>query len=73
MLDITRLKQAARVVPDEQGRPVAQIPLSVWEEVLSLLGGSKDALRPEDRAWLDAANQSFDFWDNDQDAVYDSL
>jgi hypothetical protein len=27
----------------------------------------------EDLAWLKAAEQSFTFWDNDEDAVYDRL
>lgn len=73
MIDISRIRKAARVVPDEQGRQFVQIPLDIWEETLSLLGGSQAALRPEDRAWLDAADQSFAFWENDEDAVYDSV
>lgn len=32
------------------------------------LRGLKDQL-----AWLKAAERSFDFWDNEEDSVYDSL
>lgn len=34
MVDLTAIKQAARVVKDENGNPVVQIPLEVWEEVV---------------------------------------
>ncbi|MCC6805605.1 MAG: hypothetical protein IT319_22175 [Anaerolineae bacterium] len=35
MTDLTTLKQAARIVYDESGNPVVQIPLSVWQEWLA--------------------------------------
>ena len=34
------------------------------EEILALTG---------DSSWLQASRPSFDFWDNDEDAVYDNL
>jgi len=36
---------------------------------------SDDELRDlhETLGWLDAAEKSFDFWNNDDDAIYDSL
>ena len=34
------------------------------EEVLALTG---------DMNWLQAAKPAFDFWDNDEDAVYDNI
>jgi hypothetical protein len=30
-------------------------------------------IKPEDVAWLNASEQSFDFWDNPEDAVYDRI
>jgi predicted DNA-binding antitoxin AbrB/MazE fold protein len=29
--------------------------------------------RPLDQAWLKAAERSFEFWDNEEDAVYDNV
>ena len=29
--------------------------------------------QPEDLPWLKAAELSFEFWDNEEDAVYDNL
>ena len=30
-------------------------------------------LSPDDFGWLKAAQPSFEFWDNDDDAIYDTL
>ena len=35
MVDLTHLQQAARKTTDENGNPVVQIPLEVWEEFLT--------------------------------------
>lgn len=35
MVDINALKQAARIVKDENGEPVVQIPLTLWEEMVA--------------------------------------
>ena len=37
MADITSLKQAARIVYDESGHPVVQIPLPLWQEWITQL------------------------------------
>ena len=42
-------------------------------DLLELLDASGGGLHPEDRAWLELSGQSFTFWDNDEDAVYDDL
>jgi hypothetical protein len=34
MVSLTDMKQAARVVKDENGQPVVQVPLDVWEAVV---------------------------------------
>lgn len=34
MVDLTHLQQAARVVKDENGNEVVQIPRELWEEVI---------------------------------------
>ena len=36
---------------------------------------SEDELRSlaEDREWLKASEKSFEFWDNPEDAIYDTL
>ena len=41
--------------------------------LLEMLDSPTDALKPEDRGWLELSGQSFSFWDNDEDAVYDDL
>lgn len=35
MVDLISLTQAAKITKDEQGNPIVQIPLEVWEEWLS--------------------------------------
>lgn len=35
MTDISSLKEAARIVYDEAGQPVVQIPLALWREWLA--------------------------------------
>lgn len=35
MVDIEALKQAARIVKDENGEPVVQVSLPVWQEVVA--------------------------------------
>lgn len=37
MTDLLALKQAARIVYDETGNPVVQIPLALWQEWLAQL------------------------------------
>jgi hypothetical protein len=48
--------------------------LSVKEQLL-LLQALPDRLKipPEDLAWTKAAESSFAFWDNPEDAIYDTL
>ena len=41
--------------------------------LLEMLDSPAGALRPEDRGWLELSGQSFSFWDNNEDAVYDDL
>jgi hypothetical protein len=31
------------------------------------------SISPEDYAWLKLAESSFEFWDNEEDAIYDQL
>ena len=35
MTDLDVLQQAARIVEDEQGEQVVQIPLKIWEQVIT--------------------------------------
>ena len=44
-----------------------------WGEVYTVL--SEDELRSltEDLQWLKASEKSFEFWDNPEDAIYDTL
>ncbi len=37
MTDLKSIAQAAHVTQDEQGKPVVQIPLALWEELLEQL------------------------------------
>ena len=43
MVDLTHLQQVARVVKDENGNEVVQIPLEVWEEVFEEEGTKEQA------------------------------
>jgi hypothetical protein len=43
MVSLTDMKQAARVVNDENGNPVVQVPLDVWEAVV----GKVEEKQPE--------------------------
>jgi hypothetical protein len=46
MVDLAELKKAARVGKDEQGKPVIQIPLELWEEWLA------QGIRPQNERML---------------------
>jgi hypothetical protein len=54
-------------------RPLEEVPDGVPGKVYRVfseeeLGGMKENL-----AWLKAAERSFQFWNNEEDAVYDNL
>jgi hypothetical protein len=42
-------------------------------DLLELIAASQGQALAEDRAWLELSGQSFGFWENDEDAVYDGL
>jgi hypothetical protein len=49
MVDLTRMKQAARYTTDENGQPVVQIPLAVWEET-----AGENQFLPSQKAQIEA-------------------
>jgi predicted DNA-binding antitoxin AbrB/MazE fold protein len=54
-------------------RPLEEVTSAAQGEVYRVF--SEDELRglKEDLVWLKAAERSFAFWDNEEDAVYDSV
>ena len=50
------------------------IPIAIAESLANLI---KDAIHKQDEVqiteWLALSEKSFDFWDNEQDALYDNL
>lgn len=54
-------------------RPLEEVKNAVQGKVYRVF--SEDELRKlvEDLGWLKAAEKSFDFWNNEEDAVYDRL
>ena len=60
-LTLETIEQAiARAEPEEQRKLLTHLP-----KILHL--------SPADMAWLKAAEPSFDFWNNPDDAIYDQL
>ena len=55
---LTPVEGSAALTPGKRYRVLTE------EEVLALTG---------DLSWLKAAESAFDFWNNDEDSVYDSL
>ncbi len=66
------------------GRLTPRDPGAVWprgrhwrgfREQIRLLQGLPGHLkiRPDDIAWLEAAEPAFEFWNNPEDAIYDQL
>lgn len=68
---IARLRGGERLLLTVRGRPVAimaPIDEQAWEAAIS-----REAQRVEDDGWLAAAEGAFSFWDNDDDAIWDSV
>ncbi len=69
MVDLNDIQQAARIATDEQGRPVVQIPLDLWEEWLAAQQRlpQHERIRAALAAWdASAAGLSEDWWDEFQ-------
>lgn len=62
MVSLTDMKQAARVVKDEHGESVVQVPLDVWEAVVGNMEEKKTQLTQGER--LQALLKS---WENEPD------
>ena len=63
MVDLADLKKAARVAKDEQGKPVIQIPLQLWEEWLA------QGIRPQNKRML----ALLDEWEANPDEWWDDF
>lgn len=42
MADLEAIKQSARIVYDEQGTPVVQVPLEQWQELMADVEGTAE-------------------------------
>lgn len=62
MVSLLDMKQAARVVKDENGNPVVQVPLAVWEVVWEAVAGEVFEKQPAQAEQILAVLKS---WEND--------
>lgn len=68
MTDLTTLKQAARIVYDESGNAVVQIPLSVWEDWLTETPSENSQIQQVNallRAWSEESDDMPAGWWDD--------
>ena len=63
------LLRRARVKSALTDRTLSQLVIDALEQTLDDATG----LSQEDLAWMRLAEGSFEFWDNDDDAIYDTL
>jgi prevent-host-death family protein len=68
---IARVRRGERLLLTVRGRPVAII--APIEESRLDAAISREAHNAEDQGWLAAAEESFAFWDNEDDAVWDRV
>lgn len=64
MADLSTIKEAARIVSDEHGMPVVQIPLALWEEIVKAVAPGQLPQHERIRATLQA-------WETEQDEMPD--
>ncbi|CAN5822211.1 hypothetical protein BH23ACT11_BH23ACT11_26510 [soil metagenome] len=70
---IERVRKGERVVLTLRGNPVAVIsPLDAGALDIALSEETKRAER-ESLGWLAASESAFDFWDNEEDEVWDTV
>lgn len=62
MVSLLDMKQAARVVQDENGNPVVQVPLAVWEAAWEAVVSEVFSEQPAKAEQILAALKS---WEND--------
>jgi prevent-host-death family protein len=68
---IARVRGGERLLLTVRGRPVAVI--SPLDEQAVEAAISHEVERVEDQGWLTVAADAFAFWNNDRDAVWDSV
>lgn len=61
MVDMTSLKRSARIVRDQTGEPVVQIPLSLWQEWL--------AESDPEHSQLQQINRLLQSWEDESDEM----
>ncbi len=54
-------------------RPLEKVPDAVPGKLYSVFSEEELRSLTENFVWLKAAEKSFQFWDNQEDAIYDSL
>jgi glutamine synthetase adenylyltransferase len=64
MVSLTDMKQAARVVKDENGQPVVQVPLDVWEAVVGKVE-EKQTVPKVEMSQAEAILATLKGWEND--------
>jgi predicted DNA-binding antitoxin AbrB/MazE fold protein len=54
-------------------KPIEKVEGASKEKVYQIFSEEELASLRENLTWLTASERSFEFWDNEDDAVYDSL
>jgi predicted DNA-binding antitoxin AbrB/MazE fold protein len=54
-------------------KPIEQVTDAVPGKTYRVFSEEELRVLTEDLQWLKAAEKSFEFWDNEEDAVYDNL
>ncbi len=62
MVDMDKLIQAARIVKDENGEPVVQVPLNLWQDVV---GPVKTESIPDKPSQVQQILSLLKEWEND--------
>ncbi len=68
---IARVQKGDRVLITLRGTPIAVIAPIDQEAVEEAIG--REAQRAEALGWLELSQSAFDFWENEEDAVWDDV
>ena len=67
MVSLLDMKQAARVVKDENGNPVVQVPLAVWEAVVREVEEKQPQTTEKELTQAERIKAVLKSWENEPD------
>ena len=70
---IERVRKGERFVLTHRGNPVAVISPLDADALEEALGEESQRAEKESLGWLAASESAFDFWDNEEDEVWDAV